>query len=238
MFSQLARWRLHTPLSSLDRHLLYRQAPTISDSPPKRDFLVGLSVGQGAQSSGVAVLERLPPKEPGASRNYACRYLRRWVPPDTAYPTLVSNLNDMFNDELLNRCDLIVEAGPGIKAVVAFFRKNRLPAWIRPAEIRASAEDTNVEGVWRIAKASVIETARQVLQEGRLVFDDQMQPKMLAATPSAQTIYQGLLTYPYNKTPAANDAFASREGADDDLILAVALACWFAEHCRRKFWMV
>jgi hypothetical protein len=53
MFSQLARWRLHTPLSSLDRDLLYRQAPTISDSPPKRDFLVGLSVGQGAQSCAV-----------------------------------------------------------------------------------------------------------------------------------------------------------------------------------------
>jgi hypothetical protein len=64
-----------------------------------------------------------------------------------------------------------------------------------------------------------------------------MPPDVMATTPSAQTIYQALLTYPYNKTPAPNDAFASREGADDDLILAIALACWFGERCRQMFWM-
>jgi hypothetical protein len=209
----------------------------VSDPAPKRDFLVGLSVGQGSQPSGVAVVERLPEEVPGIGRHYACRHFRRWVPPDTAYPTLISNLKEMFSDAPLKRGDLIVEAGPGIKAVVAFLRKNRLPARISPVEIRASAEDAYVEGFWRIAKASVIETTRQVLQENRLVFDDRMPPEVLETTPSAQTIYQALLNYPYNKTPAANDAFASREGADDDLILAVALACWFGERCRRELWI-
>ena len=60
----------------------------------------------------------------------------------------------------------------------------------------------------------------------------------METTPSAQTIYQALLTYPYNKTPAANDAFAFRDGAVVDLILAVALACWFGERCRRELWML
>jgi hypothetical protein len=83
----------------------------------------------------------------------------------------------------------------------------------------------------------VIETTRQVLQEDRLVFDDRMPPEVTATTPSAQTIYQALLAYPYNKTPVANHAFASREGTDDDLILAVALGCWFGEHCRKTFWI-
>jgi hypothetical protein len=240
MFGQLTRWGPQVPLSPSYRDLLFQQPPVLgmSDPAPKRDFLVGLSVGQGAQPSGVAVLERLPPACPGQSRSYACRYLCRWLSPDTAYPALVSNLTEMFSEPLLNRNDLIVEAGPGIKAVVAFLRKNRLPAWIRPVEIRASAEDTHVEGIWRITKASVIETTRQILQEDRLVFDDQMPPEVLKSTPSAQTIYQALLTYPYNKTPAANDALASREGADDDLILAAALPCWFAERCRRTFWML
>ena len=71
-----------------------------------------------------------------------------------------------------------------------------------------------------------------------MVFDDRMPPEVMATTPSAQTIYHALLTYPYNKAPAANDAFASRDGGDDDLVLAVALACWFAEHCRREFWIL
>jgi hypothetical protein len=29
-------------------------------------------------------------------------------------------------------------------------------------------------------------------------------------------------------------AFAFREGGDDDLVLAVALACWYGEHCMRE----
>ena len=61
--------------------------------------------------------------------------------------------------------------------------------------------------------------------------------QLLDHRPSAQTIYQALLAYPFNKTPAANHAFASREGADDDLILAVGLACWYGEHCRKGFWV-
>jgi len=216
-------------LSPLDRDFLRQQ----SEQASERDFLVGLSVGQGSQTSGVAVLERLLPSRPGGSRSYACRYLRRWLPPATAYPALVSDLTDMLSGAPLAGGDLVVEAGPSIKAVLALLRKNRLPARIQPVEVKASAEDDYVEGLWRITKASVIETTRQVLQEDRLVFDERIAPEVMATTPSAQTIYQALLTYPYNKTPASNDAFASREGAYDDLILAVALACWFGERCRR-----
>jgi hypothetical protein len=141
MFGQLPHWGHQAPLSPLFRDSWYRQTwgmSGVSDPPPKSDFLVGLSVGQGAQPTGVAVLERLPPTGPRTGRSYVCRHLRRWLPPDTAYPALVSNLTEMFRDPQLNRNDLIVEAGPGIKAVVAFLRKNRLPAWIRPVEIRAS----------------------------------------------------------------------------------------------------
>ncbi|HEV3446381.1 MAG TPA: hypothetical protein VG099_17185 [Gemmataceae bacterium] len=209
----------------------------MSDRGPKAEFLVGLSVGQGSQPSGVAVLERHPPSHPGSSRSYTCRYLRRWVPPATAYPALVRDLTNMLCDTELTGNDLIVEAGPGIRAVVGYLRKQRLQTRIQPVELKASAEDGFVEGLWRVTKASMIETTRLALQEGRLVFDDMMPPELLTTTPSAQTVYHALLTSPYNKTPAANDAFASREDADDDLILAVALACWYGECCRRTFWM-
>jgi hypothetical protein len=221
------------PLSQSDWDLILHQA----NRPPDPDFLVGLSVGQGLQPTGVAILERLMPSDPGGSKTYLCRYLRRWRPPDTAYPVLVSKLNDMLRDAPLKGSDLIVEAGPGVRAVLSLLNKHRLPARIQPVEIKASAEDGYIEGLWRVTKATVIETTRQVLQEDRLVFDDRMPPKVMATTPSAQTIYHALLTYPYNKTPASNDAFASREGADDDLILVVALACWFGECCRKTFWI-
>jgi hypothetical protein len=156
MFSHLAHWSLRAPVSPLDRDIRQRPVP----APSEREFLVGLSIGQGVQPSGVAVVERLVPTQESGSRSYTCRYLRRWPPPATAYPTLVADLTTMLRDTPLHGSDLVVEAGPGIKAVVAFLRKHRLPARIQPVEVKASADDDYVAGLWRVTKASVIETAR------------------------------------------------------------------------------
>jgi hypothetical protein len=161
--------------------------------------------------------------------------LRRWLPA-TAYPVLLSKLAVMLQGPL-EWSDLIVEAGPSIRPVVAMLRKYRLRASIRPVEVKVSAEDTFVGDAWRVGKGSLIETTRQVLQEQRMTFDEQMPPEVMATTPSVRTIYQALLTYPFERAPSANEAFAAREGEYDDLVLAVTLACWYGEHCRKTFWM-
>jgi hypothetical protein len=206
-------------------------------SSSERVFLIGLSVRQGAPC-GIAVLERFkPPAASGERRlaTYVCRYLRRRLPA-TAYPVLLSKLAVMLQGPL-EWSDLIVEAGPSIRPVVAMLRKYRLRASIRPVEVKVSAEDTFVGDAWRVGKGSLIETTRQVLQEQRMTFDEQMPPEVMATTPSVRTIYQALLMYPFERVPAANEAFAAREGEYDDLVLAVTLACWYGEHCRKTFWM-
>jgi hypothetical protein len=116
-------------------------------------------------------------------------------------------------------------------------RKNRLPALIRPVKAKTSAEDGYVGDAWRVGKGSLIETTRQVLQEELMSFDEQMPPEVMATTPSVRTIYQALLTYPFDRAPAANEASASRAGEYDDLVFAVSLACWFGGHGRRTFWV-
>jgi hypothetical protein len=68
-----------------------------------------------------------------------------------------------------------------------------------------------------------------------MAFDDRMPPEVRTTTPSVRTVYQALLQYTFNKAPAANEAFASRDGDYDDLVLAVTLACWFGERCQRTF---
>jgi hypothetical protein len=221
--------------SQLDLDLMQQTQESFSHEGA---FLIGLSVSQGAPS-GIAILERFkPPPSPGRRRSatYVCRYLRRWLPPETAYPILLSEL-EMMLDGPLAQSDLVVEVGSSIKPVAAMLRKHRLPARIRPVEVKVSAEDDYVVDAWKVGKGSLIETARQVLQEGRMTFDELMPMEVLATTPSVRTVYQALVTYPFEHVPVANEAFAAREGEYDDLVLAVALACWFGEHCKKTFWM-
>jgi hypothetical protein len=237
MFSEMARRANSIPPSGIDLDFRRHQAEGGSLEPGV--FLIGLSVSQGAPS-GIAILERfkLSPS-PGQSRSatYVCRHLRRWLPPETAYPVLLAELAAMLSGPLVDS-DLVVEAGASLKPVVAMLRRHRLPALIRPVEVKVSAEDAFVGDAWKVGKGSLIETTRQVLQEGRMTFDEQMPPEVVATTPSVRTVYQALLSYPFDRAPATNEAFAAREGEHDDLVLAVSLACWFGEHCRRTFWVL
>jgi hypothetical protein len=230
MFSHTARMAGHVSMSQFEREYFLGQLQKRPAEAPKPNFLVGLSVGQGGQPSGVAILEKS--KAPPQPASYTCRYLRRWLPPDTAYPKIMSALANMLLDARLGKCDLIVEAGQSISAVLGMLKKKGLHAAIRGVEVKASGAEGLSDGIWKVTKGSLIETARLVLQEHRLTFDSRMPPEVAATTPPVQIIYQAMLSYPYNKTPPANEAFASRDGEHDDLVLPVALACWFGE--RRK----
>jgi hypothetical protein len=233
-FSDMARWANRGFVSSLDRDLLYRRPTPPAPQERAPVFLVGLSVGQGARPSGMAILERQ--KRGNAPATYTCCYLRRW-PLATNYPSLQSYLERIFSDSRLTDPYLILEAGPSTRAILSFFRRQRLPAKMLAVEVKTSAEDRKVEGLWKVGKGTVIETARHVIQEHQLIFDEQMPPEVIKTTPTAQTVYQALATYTYNETAMVNEAFASRDGEYDDMVLAVALACWYGESSLRTFEM-
>src|SRR5258708_13873741 len=98
MFSPMARRAFQAPLSPMDWDLLLRQADMPSEQELQGDYLLGLTVGQGLQPSGIAVLERLAPSRRGEPRSYACRYLRRLRPPAPTYPSPASDLRAMLRN--------------------------------------------------------------------------------------------------------------------------------------------
>ena len=58
--------------------------------------------------------------------------------------------------------------------------------------------------------------------------------KIAAALPEAAVLTQELLNFQVKITMAANDTYGAwREGQHDDLVLAVAMATWYAEHAPR-----
>jgi hypothetical protein len=82
-------------------------------------------------------------------------------------------------------------------------------------------------GHYRVPKRDLVASVQVVLQTQRL--------KCAEALPLAQTLVQELLNFRVTIDPAtAHDAYAAwRENVHDDLVLALALAVWYAERPRR-----
>lgn len=230
-FSDMARQSFGAPLRGWEMEMLQRKAEEQPESRPAV-YLIGVSVGQGSQPTGIAVL--LKSGGSNGSFHYGCRYLCRRLPPQTEYPALLTHMQVMLGRPELTDAHLVVEAGGSVQATVHYLRKHRLSGNIHAVEVKASGGASFTEGVWRLGKGTLIDTTRQAQQEGRLVFDNQMPAAIRATTPPVATVYHALANYSFAQAPAANDALAAREGEYDDLVWAVALACWFGERCQRR----
>ncbi len=81
---------------------------------------------------------------------------------------------------------------------------------------------------WHVPKRDLVATLQILLQGKRLLVAD--------ALPDAAVLLQEMLNFQMKITAAANDVYGAwREGAHDDLVLAVALACWWAERPRPRW---
>jgi hypothetical protein len=76
---------------------------------------------------------------------------------------------------------------------------------------------------YRVPKRDLVAMVKVLLQSGRL--------RIASALPGAEVLVQELLGFQVRITASANDVYGAwREGQHDDLVLAVALTCWFGEN--------
>ncbi len=76
-------------------------------------------------------------------------------------------------------------------------------------------------GGWRVPKIDLIACVQMLLGGGRL--------KFAAGLPEVETLIAELLAYQVKVTEALNASYDARQGAHDDLLLALAIALWYAE---------
>jgi len=100
-------------------------------------------------------------------------------------------------------------------------------AGLKPIAITITGGDTpSRDGThWRVPKRDLVSRLAVALQSERL--------KAAKELPVAAVLVQELLNFKVKITAAANDTYSAwRENDHDDLVLAVALAVWYAEHDR------
>lgn len=194
-------------------------------------------MGQAADYTALAVLERKPPPSDYAARRYRggpeppppdrgpfsydCRHLER-LKLGTPYPAVAERVGAMLaTPELRGRTTLVVDAtGVGRPVVDMLVRLQLRPV---PITITGGDKPTTDGSGWRVPKRDLVGAVQVLLQTERIRF--------AAALPTVPALVQELLAFRVKiSADTAHDSYGAwREGAHDDLVLAVAVAVWYGE---------
>lgn len=139
------------------------------------------------------------------------------LPPGSSYARVVARVKEISRS--LSRPDLVIDATGVGKAAIELFRA----AQLSPIVVTISAGDEVVEesAGFRVPKRDVISTAQVLLQTERL--------KIARDLPHAQLLLRELQGFRMTVDLRKTDSLAWREGANDDLVLALAVGLWMGE---------
>jgi hypothetical protein len=223
------------------------------------EFYVGLDLGQASDFTAAIVLEKLRPEREnrveqrsrsipqGETRDgprssllgsrsfglvrpeYRVRFAerRRGAP----YPEIAAGVRDLLREPpLAGRASLVVDAtgvgAPVIDALRAFGLRPIAISIHGGAEVRRDLPGRPLGLAFGVPKRDLVAAVQVLLQSGRLKFADGL--------PDLATLKRELLAFKARIDPqTAHDSYAAwREADHDDLVLAVALACWYATQAR------
>ncbi len=217
------------PLSEFD------DTPPPAEPLAPKTFIVGLDLGQAADYSALCVVERTTVPDPiDATRNlgsYGVRHLHRWKL-GTPYTVIVRDVSEWGARTPLPGCPLVVD-GTGVgRAVVDMFRQAKLPLKLVPVTITAGHTATaEPGGGWNVPKKDLVAAMQTLVQSRRF--------HIAPALPDAAILGRELQMFRVKVTAVGNETFeALREREHDDLVLSVAMACWFGERPAKRFWVM
>jgi hypothetical protein len=207
---------------------------TTSPIPPGQEadprwpwYIVGLDLGQAQDYSALCVVERTfetDPDDPGRRQSaYGVRHLRRWQL-GTPYTAVVADLADLAVRKPLPGSPLVVDATGVGRPVIELIRAADLPLWVSPVVIHGGHElGSGPDGSAHVPKKDLVGVMQTLVQFRRF--------RISPALPDAKVLGRELQQFRVKVSLlTGTETFeAWREREHDDLVLSVALACWFGE---------
>ena len=210
------------------------------DNPmwPQRHWIVAVDLGQSVDPTAIAVIERRtePTDDWSSIRTdvatqtvYEVRHLER-LPLGMAYPAQVdyvaalaarSPLGRYNRHGRLNTSIVIDRTGVG-RPVFDMFRQQGVKT--TGVTITAGEAEKADAGGYRVAKLQLVSRLQSLLHSGDL--------KIAAGLKDTAALVRELTDFRATFTSAGNPTFAAREGAHDDLVLAVAIGVWYGERMK------
>ncbi len=177
------------------------------------NFLVGVDLGQVRDPTAVAVVEV-------AAGGLLVRHLER-IALKTAYADVVERVRQVTRSKALDgQCQVVADATGVGRPVVEMLGAAKLGGALLPVMV-TSGEKTSRDGeYYRVPKRDLILGLLSLLREGKVQLAQGLREgKALAREFGQMKARMG----------AAGERYAAwRHGEHDDLVFAVALACWGA----------
>lgn len=203
------------------------------------EYFCGLDLGQSQDYTALAIAERIMPADPKGKPSYHFRHLER-LKLGTSYPAQVAYVKQVVEHLVKQPVGQLIKprrevtlaldyTGVG-RPVADMFQEAHLPCVLYAIGIHGGDVVTWDGHTVHVPKRDLVACVQVLLQSERL--------KVAEALPEANTLVKELLNFRVKIDPlTAHDSYSAwRENIHDDLVLAVALACWIAEH-RRVFSM-
>ncbi len=188
-------------------------------SEVRRTLVSGLDLGQAADFTALAILERYATS--GRPALYAVRHLER-LPLGTDYTAVGDRMAKLFAGPPLAGAVLVVDRTGVGRPVVDLLRARGVDADIRAVTITGGPSTTRSDdGGWRVPKRELVAVLRSLLAGRRL--------RVAPGLPMAEALAEELRTFQVRITAAANETFGAGSGQHDDLVLALSLAVWAGE---------
>jgi hypothetical protein len=211
------------PSTEITCAILYRRLNML-----RRTYYSALDLGQSQDPCALAVLERIPMPDSGNKGSelsrYAILYLQRW-PLLTPYPEINEDVAKLFAQPQLRGSMLTINQTQVGRAITSRFRRSSLKGTAKLGAVTVinghTATPADDESM-HVPKRDLVSVLRMLFQWRRL--------DIALSLPDAGTLIKELEHFRMKPTPAATDTYeAFREGANDDLVFAVAIAAWYAE---------
>lgn len=204
---------------------------------------LGVDLGQSKDPTSIAVVEQIKPVLPDHLQDFMrpdqVAALRREMPKPEynlrlleqaplgePYPAQAQRLNRILARQQIAEHQPFVwmdYTGVG-RAVFDIFKEQRVPR-LKPVTIIFNGQEgPNGNGGHSVPKLDLVSRLQALMHTGRLHMPDTL--------PLAKTFRHELLDFRVSYTAVGNATFGAREGAHDDLILAVALAVYGLDSAR------
>ena len=188
---------------------------------------IGLDLGQRGDPAAIVVANDLEARPLAVRIQYqsaekagvAVRYAER-IPLGTPYPVIVERVRRLTeHPELRGKCSIAMDATGLGGPVVDMMRAARIGCEVCAVTITSGNHETQVPGGYHVPKQDLLASVQVLLERGELHIAKHMR--------EADSLMRELLSVKQRQSDSGRLKIgADGAGQHDDLVIALALACW------------